>query len=409
MSENYSMFHRQEGYGTALWHALCRHYNWEPSARFPISEQDIELAKLTFSERRNDRSQALKKASLNRSNPYFSDMLTAKSQWKMKDLDFPVAKPLQTILVRSDAYLFKLGWVGVYLLDRILADLPPYIYWHAKKTPQDYANWARTYFAGDRFTMVDVSGFDASVRGEAVHLMVRLMRRYSIPEDLIDYYVHDKMDFHTKSMAFAIMTFSGELFTWLCNTVKTAAKEALKYSLVPGDAEADSGDDVARAGTKTVSDDWHEHEEEEIGIEKRYEADFVEFCSYKTVKGITFKDPILLFKRLLGKLSMGDVDNIALGYLDQLVLAYSKGDEMYSVMNETELEHHSAVTHIMFNLKKWGYTGPKIDYSRLHIELEDRGAPTIRETNRMLSTLQTVLADVTPNFQFSDDSDAMMW
>jgi hypothetical protein len=188
------------------------------------------------------------------------------------------------------------------------------------------------------------------------------------------------------------MTFSGELFTWLTNTMKSMAREALKFDLRPGHAMAGSGDDTERQAGRSVSDTWILYEDQDVAVEKREESDVGSFCSFNVVRGIVYKDPILLFKRLMGKLSMGDVDNVALGYLDLAAQNYALGDIIYDVMSPDELAHHSAFMHVMFNLKKWGYTGPKIDYSRLTVENYDNDVPTISQVNSVVAVIDHIVA-----------------
>jgi len=354
-----------------------------------LDESLVEKCKAEFQDRRGDRSQALKKASLNRADPDYHDMLTAKTQWKMKDLLPPVAKPLQTILIRSDAYLFKLGWVGVYLLHCILRDAPSCFFWHAKKTLQDMKDWfANAGIIEHEF--VDISSFDTNVRGGATRLISMMMRRYGIPEDLIEYYLNDKMDFHTRTLHFAIMTFSGELFTWLGNGLFQVGRECLKYDIPHGWPMANSGDDIERAAGLPISPNWKLYEDVDTCIEKRYVSDTGEFTSFLCKNNILYKDPILLYKRLRGQLSRGKVDDIALGYFELFTNNYVLGDLIYTVMTEEQLQYVNATNYIMFNLKKFGYHG-KLDWSKVHLDHGDQDLLTPDVVSTFISNLNDLL------------------
>jgi hypothetical protein len=385
--------------------------NWDPGEIVPLSDYEIDTCKLEFLERRGARSEALKKMGGNRASPDFQDMLTAKTQWKMKDHLPPDAKPLQTIMIRSDEYLFKLGWVGVLLLKKMLATQPDYYYWHANRSLDEMKNWFSQHMPFKEHEMLDLSALDTSVRGGAVHLMRLIMRRFSVPQELIDYYVEDKLDFHTKKIHIAIMTFSGELFTWLINGTFVTARECLKYDLTPGDAMANSGDDLDRAAGKVISEEWNNWIHFDACIEKRFTADVGEFCSFKCCEGVLYKDPIILYKRLRGQLSRGKVDEIALGYFDLFAQNYELGDLIYEVMTEAEAEHASAINHIMFNIRKFGYDLP-LPWSKLSVGELDRfvsgevAGPQFMEA--MVTPVKQIMEDISNGSTYTVDT-SLLW
>jgi hypothetical protein len=411
LEENQQNYIAEEAYGIAMFHAYCKYMNWDPGEIVPLSDYEIDTCKLEFLERRGARSEALKKMGGNRASPDFQDMLTAKTQWKMKDHLPPDAKPLQTIMIRSDEYLFKLGWVGVLLLKKMLATQPDYYYWHANRSLDEMKNWFSQHMPFKEHEMLDLSALDTSVRGGAVHLMRLIMRRFSVPQELIDYYVEDKLDFHTKKIHIAIMTFSGELFTWLINGTFVTARECLKYDLTPGDPMANSGDDLDRAAGKVISEEWNNWIHFDACIEKRFTADVGEFCSFKCNEGVLYKDPIILYKRLRGQLSRGKVDEIALGYFDLFAQNYELGDLIYEVMTEAEAEHASAINHIMFNIRKFGYDLP-LPWSKLSVGELDRfvsgevAGPQFMEA--MVAPVKQIMEDISNGSTYTVDT-SLLW
>jgi hypothetical protein len=64
-----------------------------------------------------------------------------------------------------------------------------------------------------------------------------------------------------------------------------------------------------------------------------------------------FKDPVILAKRFLAKLSSGDGDDAVLGYYDLWKHNYNKGEVLMSLLTEEEMISHQILTRIMFNLK----------------------------------------------------------
>jgi hypothetical protein len=365
----------EAGYGSALWLALCKTSGWNPGEVVPLTNDDVYSAMEVFEGRRADRSKSLQKSSLNRAEPDYIGLLTAKNQWKLKDEDFKKAKGLQPIFIRADKYLFQFGWVGVLLLDRIIRDMPPTIYLHAKKTLEQLETWCGTYANYSHHEMLDMSGFDGSVRGGAVNLMCHLMKRYNIPQHLIDVYADDKADFKTRTIHFGLMTLSGEIFTWLTNTMFSLAREALKFDLPYHTPIAVSGEDMCRETGRPVSDDWHLYEPYDHCVEKRQVSEYGSFCSFTIKGGLMYKNPIILYKRLRGLIEAGKTNDIALGYFAMMAHNYSFGDLLLDVMTPRELEHQAGVNTIMFNLRDVPGV-PKMDYSllrKVHLDVLDRG------------------------------------
>jgi hypothetical protein len=388
--DNAKEYEAHKNYGLALWSAMCRYLGWDSLERKPLNQAQFDDAIIVFQERRQARTVALKKASLNRAEPDFGTALTAKNQWKMKDVDFPVAKALQPILIKSDEYLFRFGPIGVYLLDCLLRDTPPYMYWHAKKTIDEQIAWSAQYDDHEDFEELDIEGFDGSVRGEGVVLIEMLMRRYGIPEADIQAYIDDKLDFHTRVLFIALMTMSGECFTWLGNSVKSIARECLKYNIMPGWPMQGSGDDIKRkAGLAENPQFLLEWGPVDFAKEKRKRTSVGEFCSVKSKNGVSYKDPIVLYKRLRGQLSMGNLDNIALGYFDLFAMNYRLGDRAYEVMDDVEMEHASAINYIMFNIRKFGYKS-SLPWDKIDVTNFDKPDYTSPEINSVLKELSTI-------------------
>jgi len=363
---NEQNFAMEEQMGIDQWNALCKYLGWEPDDRVPITDYEYQNAVISFQERRADRSEGLQMASLNRADPDYTNLLTAKSQWKMKDLGPTKAKPLQTIMIRADNYLFKFGWVGIHLLNKLLETVPPYFYLHAGRSIEDMKSWFATHGDVEEHEMLDLTALDTSVRGGAVLVMSKLMRRFSIPEDLIEAYIADKMDFHTRNLTFAIMTFSGEIFTWLGNTIDVASRECAMFDMPPGWPMASSGDDIWRPAGLPKSTFEVKHAGIDSKQEKREIASTGSFCSFLIKRGYLLKDPIILYKRLKGQLTRGRHDEIALGYFELFSHNYNLSDRLYSLLDENQIEHVVATNRIMFNLKKYGYKG-RLPWEKLDV------------------------------------------
>jgi len=86
--------------------------------------------------------------------------------------------------------------------------------------------------------------------------------------------------------------------------------------------------------------------------DKRYNSTTGNFVSFIVKKGSLFKDPIILLKRFLVKLAMGDAENAAAGYFHLWAFNYIQRDKLVEVFDEDELEAHQLLTHLFFNLRK---------------------------------------------------------
>jgi len=241
----------------------------------------------------------------------------------------------------------------MYLLYCILDEFPDSIYIHAKKTISDAKGWFKQWTAHwDAHEMLDMTGLDGSVRGGAVNMMRLIMHRYGVPQEDIEEYVRDKRDFHTRTRTLALMTLSGEIFTYLINTLFCLSRECLKYALPKGCAIAQTGDDTDRQAGYPVSEDWVNWAPYDHCVEKRYESRRGSFASFNIYQGCLYKDPVILLGRLLGQLERGNANNIALGYFELFSHNYVLADTLYDVMDSEELEHQNAINDVMFHWRR---------------------------------------------------------
>jgi len=352
--ENRIEYREQEAFGNHLWMKFKTFMQWTDPEKY--DEMAYEDAFYRFQERRADRSGTLKQMSLNRADPDYVDFLTAKTQWKMKDKEFPVAKPLQPIFVRSDAYLFKFGPWGIYLLNKFLKAVPPNVYIHAGKTWAQMQDWFSKHFIdGQNFQMSDVKGLDGVVRGAALTFFAHFMRHFGVPDQIVEDYLEDKMDMKTATMHFGIMTFSGEVFTYLINTVFAIAVELAQLQIQIGDPYGGSGDDGIH--NERPPDPEYEEWEHIIPIEhKRYVSDVGDFCTYLVKNGIIIKEPIVFYKRLMGQIERGKLKDSLLGYFQLFSQQYALGDLLYDILSDEQMDCVAQINTVFFNLKRYHYT-----------------------------------------------------
>jgi hypothetical protein len=160
------------------------------------------------------------------------------------------------------------------------------------------------------------------------------------------------MDWKTATFHLALMTFSGEIFTYMINTFSSTARECFMWNLLPGMPMSSGGDDIMRMVVGRKNQKYLEYEHQDPCIDKRYESTRGDFTGFIVTHGRVYKDPVILFKRLMAQLARGNGENVALGYFDLWMINYNHGERIFDDLDEVELMHSSALNRIMFNLRK---------------------------------------------------------
>lgn len=405
VQENLNQMAYQKTFGVNCFNALKRYLKWENPVVF--DEELYHRCEVAFQVRRGERSQAMKKGSLNRADPDFGILLTAKTQWKLKDRDFSKAKPLQPVMIHADKYLFEYGPKGIYLLEKILEHCPDWWFLYAKKTPDDFENWTkRSFEKGELFEMNDLKGQDQSTQGWAVELFSLVMEHFGFKQEWIDNFKMEKMTKMIKDKVLSIMTNSGEIWTYLLNTVSAAARECFMFSLPPGLAMASGGDDTLRKKYGGVNPGYVELQALDPCEDKRFESTRGEFCSFMIKNGTLTKDPIILTKRFLGRLSRGEGETAVLGYSYLWAFNYRKAEMLSSIFDEDEMTAHQIMTRVMFNLKKEKvYTKPDWSILRINGDPHDDTAQTVF-SDLSTASATAVFEDTKPRTDFTSAAEA---
>jgi hypothetical protein len=76
------------------------------------------------------------------------------------------------------------------------------------------------------------------------------------------------------------------------------------------------------------------------------------------VRGILFKNPSLLLQRFLNKVASGKGQEAVLGYADMWRRNFDLKELLTEVLTEDEMDSHTIMTRIMFNLRKEGLKPP---------------------------------------------------
>lgn len=370
VEENKQQLKDQAALGNLCWDSFKRYLGWNNPVEF--DELFFHKCVIAFQERRGERSQAMKKASLNRADPDYGILITAKTQMKLKERIFKPASALQPVFVHADEYLFKFGPYGIYLLEMILKAKPEYWNFYAKQTPEDLEAWVAKYMpVGQMFDMNDQTGQDQATQGWAVVFFKQLMQHFMLPEDIVEAFEQDKITKVAFNHIMAIMTDSGEIWTYLINTTSSAARECAIFGIPPGLPMTNGGDDTMRSSVGLVETyEYSQVRHLDPCEDKRYSSQRGDFVSFIVKNGRLCKDPIILLKRLLVKIAVGDIENAFPGYFILWKQNYEKAEILADIFDEEEMSAHQLTTRLFFNLKRQEHLKRSIDWSKLRIDGE---------------------------------------
>jgi hypothetical protein len=259
------------------------------------------------------------------------------------------------IVIHSDDYLFKHGAYGVYVLRKLLQIKASHWCFYAQMDFRALQDWMRLWFRQGPYVMSDMTAQDQSMTGWAVHVLANFMKWLNLPTTFVDEFVRDKMEKSIGGKTVRTMTSSGEIWTYLINTIGTAARECFMYRLPYGLPMANGGDDTMRCGDLTLDSVYlDEFSSFDPCVDKRYSSVVGDFVTFRYHQGVLVKDPVILLRRLLCKMSIGDLENCAKGYFDLWAWNYSQGDRLNDVLSGEEIEAHSITTRIFMNASKNG-------------------------------------------------------
>jgi len=389
---NLANYNSQALFGDACWEAFRKYMGWHTPV--PWDELFYHKCVEDFQFRRGDRSVAMKKSSLNRADPDYQIMITLKQQLKMKDGDNTKAKAPQPIWVHPDWQLFAEGPYGIYLLEMVLKHKPPWWHFHAKQTYEQFEGWVSTYLADTEiYEMSDQTGQDQAAQGWAVRVFENLMLWFSFPQHVVDQFKQFKLFKVAQGHIVAIMTDSGEVWTFLINTISSTARECLMYDIRPGHPMANGGDDTLRAPIVTVSVNYAPFANIDPCADKRYTSKRGDFTSHCIVKGVLFKNPQLLLARFVNKVASGRGQESVLGYAEMFKRNYDLKELLVDLLTEEEMDAHNIMTRIMFNLRREGLKAPKSWEKYNLIELQE--IPKLENSDfKMLDTVRAFASHI---------------
>jgi len=259
------------------------------------------------------------------------------------------------------------------------------LYLHAKRSVQQFMDWCEKYDPGNpEYVSIDITGFDGSQRGASLALEKAFFEFFNIPEDLVKFYIDDKLDAKTRSFHLGLMRLSGELFTWFFNTVFQTARTVTKYVIPPGDPMCGSGDDIQLFKQYPIRPEWlTKYQFVDICEEKEVVSDRGDFCSWIIKNGYTVRNPQLLFMRLRAAISRGKIKDVIDGYFLDFMSLFKQKDNLYNILTPAEMDFHNYLNNFFHNIRREVKINKKLDFNvevTTHVDNELEKASFMMET-----------------------------
>jgi len=284
------------------------------------------------------KSRAQLTAARDRAEPEWSELLakvTTKSEYKAKGSENPNGKPHQTLVTMHDNIFFRFGWVARYITRVILDMAPPNMFIYLTRSPADLDAWCKKNWRDVPSQANDFTAYDQGQAGEVLHMEIQLMLALSIPYDIISQYVFLKTNMTSQYGSLAIMRFTGEVFTFIFNTLFNIAITNVRFEL-GRNVCCFAGDDSAVNKILLERPTWsllQAYFTVDFKLEKPVLPEFVSW--FLTSKGI-FKNPDLLLNRFLAKRDMGMLGDILVSYLYEFAFGHRLGDDLQPYLTGTQ-------------------------------------------------------------------------
>nr|UYL94493.1 MAG: replication polyprotein [Leptosphaeria biglobosa tymo-like virus 1] len=344
--QNSQDYHSKRYLGEALYLAYHRLRGTSPNETYAFD--DVAYAQCINENEESKLSKgtlALLQANAHKSDPdwrYTFVRIFIKSQQKISTTTLGTGvKAGQTLAQFNDRVILIYGPMTRYLSKLDDGLRPKSHYYHAGNSPLDLDSWCKTHMKGSwhKYKLTnDYTSFDRSQTGEVLAFEELRLRQSNLPHWVIESYMSDKVSLTSQLGPLATLRHTGEGPTWKFNTDMNYAMLGLMYDLGPDDTLMVSGDDCVVDGVPTTRLEYkylarHFTLQAKTEITKQ-----ALFCSYIVGPYGAVKDPIpLAFKFMIAK-NRPNYKNVSLSLLSEHAPTYSKGDDLYEILNEHQRE-----------------------------------------------------------------------
>nr|ARQ83880.1 polyprotein [Cherry virus A] len=261
-----------------------------------------------------------------------------------KEKMFCDAKAGQTLACFSHLILCKFAPLNRYIEKKVTQSLPGNFYIHQKKNFDELEKWVKSYDFSGVCTESDYEAYDASQDSYTLAFEYELLRYLGVSNSLIEDYLYLKMHLNCKLGNLAIMRFTGEFCTFLFNTLTNMLFTFMKYDVRKTHAICFAGDDMC-ANVRLPENQQHSSLLKKFSLKAK--VDFTRsptFCGWNLSRYGIVKKPELIAARLAVAKQKGEVKLVLDSYFLEHLYAYNKGDHLFEILSEKELEHHYNLT-----------------------------------------------------------------
>jgi hypothetical protein len=252
---------------------------------------------------------------------------------------------------------------------------------------QQFIDWVSAYDVDTKeYVSIDITGFDGSQRGASLALEELYLQFFNVPEDLVKFYLEDKLDAKTRTFHLGLMRLSGELFTWLFNTVFQVARTVTKYQIPYGEPMAGSGDDIELFKVYPEQTNWTaKWQYVDVCEEKRIVGSRGDFCSWILKGGYAVRNPQLLYMRLRAAVSRGKIHDVIDGYFLDFMSLFSKADVLYQILGPNELDYVNALSNFFHNVRKETGVHKRLNFN---VEISTAADNELEKASFLMSTYE---------------------
>nr|ARQ83898.1 polyprotein [Cherry virus A] len=269
-----------------------------------------------------------------------------------KEKMFCDAKAGQTLACFSHLILCKFAPLNRYIEKKVTQSLPGNFYIHQKKNFDELEEWVKSYDFSGVCTESDYEAYDASQDSYTLAFEYELLKYLGVSNSLIEDYLYLKMHLNCKLGNLAIMRFTGEFCTFLFNTLTNMLFTFMKYDVRKTHAICFAGDDMC-ANVRLPEN--HQHSDLLKKFSLKAKVDFTSsptFCGWNLSRYGIVKKPELIAARLAVAKQKGEVNLVLDSYFLEHLYAYNKGDHLFEILSEKELEHHYNLTRFFVKNSK---------------------------------------------------------
>nr|BCA25801.1 polyprotein [Cherry virus A] len=345
-------FEKAKPFGKELLNIFLRKVPLKPSFDQRMYDESVS----EFEEKKISKNAAMIGAHHDRSTtdwPTNEIFLFIKSQLcTKKEKMFCDAKAGQTLACFSHLILCKFAPLNRYIEKKVTQSLPGNFYIHQKKNFDELERWVKSYDFSGVCTESDYEAYDASQDSYTLAFEYELLRYLGVSNSLIEDYLYLKMHLNCKLGNLAIMRFTGEFCTFLFNTLTNMLFTFMKYDVRKTHAICFAGDDMC-ANVRLPEN--HEYSSLLKKFSLKAKVDFTRsptFCGWNLSRYGIGKKPELIAARLAVARQKGEVNLVLDSYFLEHLYAYNKGDHLFEILSEKELEHHYNLTRFVVKNSK---------------------------------------------------------